>query len=182
VNFVDLRIATPVLNALDDLGFVYPTPIQEKCYRRITSGVDVVGVAQTGTGKTFAYLLPIISHLEFTTQKHPRVIIIVPTRELVKQVHEEAEKICKYKNIEIKSVFGGANINTQKKYLYDGGCDIIIGTPGRLFDIAVTGVLRFSNIKKVVIDEVDEMLSLGFRPQLEQIFEMLPEKRQHIMF
>jgi len=182
VNFVDLRVPNPILNALEDLGFVYPTPIQQKCYRRITSGVDVVGVAQTGTGKTFAYLLPIISQLEFSKQKHPRVLIIVPTRELVKQVHEEAEKLCKYKNVTIKSVFGGANINTQKKHIYDGGCDIIIGTPGRIFDIAVTGVLRFANIKKVVIDEVDEMLSLGFRPQLEQIFEMLPDKRQHMMF
>ncbi len=182
MNFKDLRISSPILSALEDLGFVYPTQIQQKCFRRITSGADVVGVAQTGTGKTFAYLMPILNQLEYSTQKHPRVIIIVPTRELVKQVHEETEKLCKYKNVRIKSVFGGANINTQKKYLYDGGCDIIIGTPGRLFDIAVTGVLRFANIKKVVIDEVDEMLSLGFRPQLEQIFEMLPEKRQHMMF
>ncbi|PLX09095.1 MAG: DEAD/DEAH box helicase [Marinilabiliales bacterium] len=182
MNFIELRVPKPIINALDDLGFVYPTPIQQKCYRRITSGVDVVGIAQTGTGKTFAYLLPILSNLEFSKQKHPRILIIVPTRELVMQVHEEAEKLCKYKNVRIKSVFGGANINTQKQYIYDGGCDIIIGTPGRLFDIAVTGVLRFANIKKIVIDEVDEMLSLGFRPQLEQIFEMLPEKRQHMMF
>lgn len=182
MNFKDLRISNPVLNALDDLGFVYPTKIQQKCFRRISSGSDVVGIAQTGTGKTFAYLLPIISQLEYSTKKHPSILIIVPTRELVIQVHEEAEKLTKYKNVRIKSVFGGANINTQKTYIYDGGCDIIIGTPGRIFDIAVTGVLRFSNIKKVVIDEVDEMLSSGFRPQLEQIFAMLPEKRQHLMF
>ena len=182
MNFIDLRVPNPLINALNDLGFVYPTPIQQKCYRRITSGADVVGIAQTGTGKTFAYLLPLIAQLEYSKQKHPRVLIIVPTRELVKQVHDEASKLIKYKNIRIKSVYGGTNINTQKNYVYDKGCDIIIGTPGRLFDIAVTGVLRFTNIKKVVIDEVDEMLSLGFRPQLEQIFEMLPVKRQHMMF
>jgi ATP-dependent RNA helicase RhlE len=182
VNFSDLRLSTPILNALEDLEFVYPTLIQTKCFRRISAGVDVVGIAQTGTGKTFAYLLPILNQLEFTEQKHPRVIIIVPTRELVIQVKQEVEKLSKYMNLRIKAVFGGANINTQKEYVYTGGADIIIGTPGRLFDIAVTGVLRLSNIKKVVIDEVDEMLSLGFRPQLEQIFEMLPAKRQHLMF
>lgn len=182
VNFTELRVSNPLLNALEDLGFVYPTAIQQKCYRRITSGVDVVGLARTGTGKTLAYLLPIIDQLEFSDQKHPRIMIIVPTRELVIQVCNEAEKLCKYKTVRIKGVFGGANINTQKEYVYEGGADIIVGTPGRLYDIAVTGVLRLSNIKKLVIDEVDEMLSLGFRPQLEQILEMLPAKRQHLMF
>jgi ATP-dependent RNA helicase RhlE len=182
VNFVELRVSNPLLNALEDLGYVYPTPIQHKCYRRITSGADVIGIARTGTGKTIAYLLPIINELEYSEQKQPRIVIIVPTRELVIQVCEEAKKLCKYKTVRIKGVFGGANINTQKEYVYEGGADIIVGTPGRLYDIAVTGVLRFSNAKKVVIDEVDEMLSLGFRPQLEQILEMLPAKRQHLMF
>jgi len=182
VNFKELRISTPILKALEDLEFVYPTKIQEKCFRRITSGADLVGIAQTGTGKTFAYLLPILSELKYSTEKHPSIIIIVPTRELVKQVHEEVDKLCKYKNVRIKSVIGGKNINTQKIDIYDGGCEIIIGTPGRLYDIAVTGMLRFKNIKKLVIDEVDEMLSLGFRAQLEQIFAMLPDKRQNLMF
>lgn len=182
MNFKELRISTPILKALEDLEFVYPTKIQEKSFRRITSGADLVGIAQTGTGKTFAYLLPILSELKYSTEKHPSIIIIVPTRELVKQVHEEVEKLCKYKSVRVKSVIGGKNINTQKIDIYDGGCEIIIGTPGRLYDIAVTGMLRFKNIKKLVIDEVDEMLSLGFRPQLEQIFAMLPTKRQNLMF
>lgn len=182
MNFSELRVSTPLLNALEDLEFVYPTPIQHKCFRTISAGKDVVGIAQTGTGKTFAYLLPLLNQLEYSSQRQPRIIIIVPTRELVIQVRDEAEKLCKYKTVRIKAVFGGANINTQKEYVYDGGADIIIGTPGRLYDIAVTGVLRLNNIKKVVIDEVDEMLSLGFRPQVEQIFEMLPAKRQHLMF
>ncbi|MDD2635022.1 MAG: DEAD/DEAH box helicase [Bacteroidales bacterium] len=182
MNFKELRTAPPLLKALEDLEFVYPTKIQEKCFRRITAGVDLVGIAQTGTGKTFAYLLPILSQLKFSTEKHPSIMIIVPTRELVTQVHHEIDKLCKYKNVRVKSVIGGKNINTQKIDIYDGGCEIIIGTPGRLYDIAVTGMLRFKNIKKLVIDEVDEMLSLGFRPQLEQIFAMLPEKRQNLMF
>ena len=159
-----------------------PTPIQEKCFPKISSGADVVGVAQTGTGKTFAYLLPIFNSLEFSEQKNPRVLVLVPTRELAVQVRDEAEKLAKYKSYRIKCVYGGANINTQKDNIYSEGCDVLIGTPGRIFDIAVTGVLRFPSIKKLVIDEVDEMLSLGFRPQLEQIFDMLPQKRQSMMF
>lgn len=182
MNFLELRVSTPLLNALEDLEFVYPTPIQEKCFRTITAGKDVIGIAQTGTGKTFAYLLPILNQLEYSEHKHPRVIIIVPTRELVIQVKTEAEKLSKYKNVRIKGVFGGTNINTQKEYVYDGGADIIIGTPGRLYDIAVTGILKLNKIKKVVIDEVDEMLSLGFRPQIEQLFEMMAQKKQNLMF
>ncbi|MDD3859326.1 MAG: DEAD/DEAH box helicase [Bacteroidales bacterium] len=182
MTFSELRISTPLLNALEDLEFVYPTAIQHKCFRRITSGIDVVGIAQTGTGKTFAYLLPILNQLDFSSQKHPRVIIIVPTRELVVQVQKEVEKLSKYKNLRIKAVYGGANINTQKEYIYKGGLDILIGTPGRIYDIALSGLLRFSSIKKLVIDEVDEMLNLGFRPQIEQIMAMLPTKRQNLMF
>ena len=182
MNFDELRISKQLINALEDIDIVEPTPIQEKCFPKISSGADVVGVAQTGTGKTFAYLLPIFNSLEFSEQKHPRVLVLVPTRELAVQVRDEAEKLAKYKSYRIKCVYGGANINTQKDNIYSEGCDMLIGTPGRIFDIAVTGVLRFPSIKKLVIDEVDEMLSLGFRPQLEQIFEMLPQKRQSMMF
>lgn len=182
MNFDELRISKQLINALEDIDIVEPTPIQEKCFPKISSGADVVGVAQTGTGKTFAYLLPIFNSLEFSEQKNPRVLVLVPTRELAVQVRDEAEKLAKYKSYRIKCVYGGANINTQKDNIYSEGCDVLIGTPGRIFDIAVTGVLRFPSIKKLVIDEVDEMLSLGFRPQLEQIFEMLPQKRQSMMF
>ena len=182
MNFDELRISKQLVNALEDIDIVEPTPIQEKCFPRIAAGADVIGVAQTGTGKTFAYLLPILNSLEFSTQKNPRVLVLVPTRELAVQVRDEAEKLAKYKSFRIKCVYGGANINTQKDNLYSEGCDVLIGTPGRIYDIAVTGVLRFASVKKLVIDEVDEMLSLGFRPQLEQIFEMLPQKRQSMMF
>lgn len=182
MNFDELRISRQLVDALADIDIVEPTPIQEKCFPKIASGADVIGVAQTGTGKTFAYLLPILNSLEFSTQKNPRVLVLVPTRELAVQVRDEAEKLAKYKSFRIKCVYGGANINTQKDNIYSEGCDILIGTPGRIYDIAVTGVLRFASVKRLVIDEVDEMLSLGFRPQLEQIFEMLPAKRQSMMF
>ena len=182
MNFDELRISKQLINALEDIDIVEPTPIQEKCFPRISSGAVVIGVAQTGTGKTFAYLLPIFNALEFSEQKNPRVLVLVPTRELAVQVRDEAEKLAKYKSYRIKCVYGGANINTQKDNIYTDGCDVLIGTPGRIYDIAVTGVLRFASVKRLVIDEVDEMLDLGFRPQLEQILEMLPQKRQSMMF
>lgn len=179
--FDELNINKPLLNALADLDFFTPTPIQEQAFPVIMSGVDMVGIAQTGTGKTFAYLLPILRQLRFSDQKHPRILIIVPTRELVKQVEEEIEKLTKYMNVRFAGVYGGTNINTQKQLVYNG-LDILVGTPGRLIDLTLTGTLRLKNIQKLVIDEVDEMLNQGFLKPLTHFFENLPEKRQNLMF
>jgi ATP-dependent RNA helicase RhlE len=181
MNFDNLNLNTPLKNALIDLGFETMTPIQEASFPIITSGKDVVGIAQTGTGKTFAYLLPILRHLKFSDQKQPRVLIVVPTRELVMQVVGEIKKLGKYMNIRVVGVYGGANINTQKKVVYEG-MDILVATPGRLVDLTFTGLLRLSEIQKLVIDEVDEMLAQGFRSQTVQILELLPQKRQSLMF
>lgn len=181
MSFDELNLNTPLRNALSDLGFQTPTPIQEKAFPIIMSGKDVVGLAQTGTGKTFAYLLPLLRQLKFSDQKQPRVLIVVPTRELVAQVIGEIEKLTKYMNVRVLGIYGGTNINTQKKRIYEG-LDILVATPGRMVDIALTGILRLSSIQKVVIDEVDEMLALGFRPQTIQILELLPPKRQNLMF
>lgn len=181
ILFDELNISNPLLNALADLDFFTPTPIQEKAFPLIMSGVDIVGIAQTGTGKTFAYLLPILRQLNYSGQRHPRVLIIVPTRELVKQVVEEIEKLTKYMNIRYAGVYGGTNINTQKQLVYDG-LDILVGTPGRLIDLTLTGTLRLKNIQKLVIDEVDEMMNQGFLKPLSRFFENLPDKRQNLMF
>ena len=179
--FEDFKMTTPLLNALIDMEFIQPTPIQQKAFSPILSGKDVVGIAQTGTGKTLAYLLPILSQLKFAEQRQPRVLIIVPTRELVKQQVDEIKRITKYMSVRFAGVYGGANINTQKQIVYDG-LDILVGTPGRIFDLAMTGILRFQAVQKLVIDEVDEMLNSGFRPQLVSIIELLPPKRQNLMF
>lgn len=179
--FDELNISKPLLNALADLDFFTPTPIQEKAFPIIMSGADVVGIAQTGTGKTFAYLLPILRQLKFSDSKHPRVLIIVPTRELVKQVVDEIGKLTRYMNVRFAGVYGGANINTQKQLVYDG-LDILVGTPGRLIDLTLTGTLRLKSIQKLVIDEVDEMLNQGFLKPITHFFENLPEKRQNLMF
>ena len=181
MTFQELNLNTPLLNALNDLGFENPTPIQEKVYPVVSSGRDAVGIAQTGTGKTFAYLLPILRQLKFSDQKHPRILIVIPTRELVLQVVGEVEKLTKYMNVRVVGVYGGTNINTQKQVVYNG-MDILVATPGRLVDLVMTGVLRLKSIQKLVIDEVDEMLNLGFRPQLMSFMESLPVKRQNLMF
>lgn len=181
MTFDELNLNKPLLNAVEDLGFINPTPVQEKTFSVIMSGKDVVGVAQTGTGKTFAYLLPVLRQLKYSEQRHPRVLILVPTRELVLQIIGELDKITKYMNVRYAGIYGGTNINTQKKVVY-AGLDIIVAAPGRLYDLTMTGLLRLKNIQKVIIDEVDEMLNLGFRPQLMSILELLPKKRQNLMF
>lgn len=179
--FQDLNLSKQLLNSLDDLGFTTPTPIQEQSFNVVSSGIDVVGIAQTGTGKTFAYMMPILKNLPYSTQQNPRVLVLVPTRELVVQVVDEIEKLAKYINVRVLGVYGGTNINTQKQDVAQG-VDILVATPGRLYDLAVSRVLQLKSIQKLVIDEVDVMLDLGFRHQLLNIFDILPKRRQNIMF
>ena len=179
--FEELNLNTPLLRALTDLEFTNPTPIQEKAFPLIMSGKEVIGIAQTGTGKTLAYLLPILRQLSFSTQKDPRIVILVPTRELVLQVVAEIQKLTAYMTVRIIGIYGGTNINNQKNALYEG-LDILVATPGRLVDLAMTGILRLKSVQKLVIDEVDEMLNLGFRSQLISLMEIIPAKRQNLMF
>ncbi len=181
MSFRDLNLNTPLYNAIDDLGFTQPTPIQAEAFNVVASGKDMVGIAQTGTGKTFAYMLPILKNLKFSKQDNPRILILVPTRELVVQVVDEIEKLAKYINTRVLGVYGGTNINTQKQAVAQGQ-DIIVATPGRLYDLAVSRVLQLKSLERLVIDEVDVMLDLGFRHQLINIFDILPERRQNIMF
>jgi ATP-dependent RNA helicase RhlE len=145
------------------------------------SGRDVCGIAQTGTGKTYAYLLPCLRQWKFTKEKAPEVIIIVPTRELVAQVVEAVKELTTYMNLKVVGVYGGVNINTQKLQIIDGA-NVLVATPGRLYDLALNGVLKTKMVKKLIIDEVDEMLNLGFRTQLKNILELLPAKRQNLLF
>jgi ATP-dependent RNA helicase RhlE len=181
VKFEDLNINNTLLNAIEEIGHETPTPIQEKAFPVIMSGKDIIGIAQTGTGKTWAYLLPLIRLYKYNKGMHPTMLILVPTRELVLQVMEEAEKLTEFSNLRVGGFYGGTNINTQKEKAY-AGLDLVVATPGRLFDLGRTGALRLKKVNKLVIDEVDEMMNLGFRTQLNAIFELLPEKRQNIMF
>lgn len=180
-TFEQLNLSNPLRNAINDLGFDKATPIQIESFPVILSGKDVVGIAQTGTGKTFAYLLPILRDLKFSKQIAPRVLILVPTRELVLQVVEQVQLLTKYSNLRVLGVYGGTNINTQMQSVIKG-TDVLVATPGRLYDLAISRVLQLKSISKLVIDEVDVMLDLGFLFQLTNIFELLPERRQNIMF
>jgi ATP-dependent RNA helicase RhlE len=181
MTFEELNINKPLINALNDLEYIQPTPIQEKAFPVIMSGRDMVGIAQTGTGKTFAYLLPILRQLSYSEQKHPRVLIVVPTRELVLQIVAEIKKLTKYMNVRYEGIYGGTNINTQKQLVYNG-LDILVATPGRLVDLTLTGILRLKSIQKLVLDEVDQLFGLGFRQQLNMFLDTLPGKRQNILF
>lgn len=181
MDFNTLKLNTPLLNAIADLGFVQATPIQIKCFTPIAAGKDVVGIAQTGTGKTLAYLMPLLKNLKYSEQKHPRILVLVPTRELVLQVVGEIEKLTAYMNIRYDGVYGGTNIKTQGQRIYNG-VDILVATPGRLIDLTLSGILRLKAIQTVVIDEVDEMLNMGFRHQLVNVLELLPKRRQTLMF
>ncbi|RFM26802.1 DEAD/DEAH box helicase [Deminuibacter soli] len=181
MTFSELNLNTPLLNALDDLGFAEPTTIQRKVFSVIMSGQDVCGIAQTGTGKTFAYLLPCLRQLKYSKERFPQMLVIVPTRELVVQVVEAVKKLTAYMTLEVAGVYGGVNINPQKEAM-ENGLDIVVATPGRLYDLVVSGSLRLKAIKKLVIDEMDEMLNLGFRTQLKNILDLLPPKRQNLLF
>ena len=180
-TFLDFNLPKSLQKALDALGFVNPTPIQQKSYSVILSGRDMMGIAQTGTGKTFAYLVPILKQWKFENNESPKVVIIVPTRELVVQVVDEVNKLTQFMTVRTLGIYGGVNINTQKKAIA-AGIDSLIGTPRRMMDWALDGLLRFDNQQKLVIDEFDEILSLGFRTQLVALLSMMRKKRQNILF
>lgn len=180
-TFEQFNLPKSLQKAVDLIGLTNPTPIQIKSFPVILSGRDVMGIAQTGTGKTFAYLLPILKQWKFQNTETPRVVIIVPTRELVVQVAEEVEKLTQFMSVRTVGVFGGVNINTQKKAVYEG-VDILVGTPGRIMDLALDGVIRFDALQKLIIDEFDEILNQGFRFQVTSILSMLKNKRQNILF
>jgi ATP-dependent RNA helicase RhlE len=180
-SFDQLSLIKPLRTSINDLNFTEPTQIQLASFSVIRSGTDIVGIAQTGTGKTIAYLLPILQDLKYSKSNSPRVMILVPTRELVLQVVEQVNLLSKYMNIRVLGLYGGTNINTQK----DGcsnGLDLIVATPGRLYDLAACRAIQLKSIKQLVIDEVDVMMDLGFNTQLANIFSLLSERRQNIMF
>jgi ATP-dependent RNA helicase RhlE len=180
-TFEQFNLPKSLQKAVDSLGLTTPTPIQEKSFSVIMSGRDMMGIAQTGTGKTFAYLLPILKQWKFVATDTPRVVILVPTRELVVQVAAEVEKLTQFMSVRTVGVYGGVNINTQKKAVYSG-VDVLVGTPGRIMDLALDNVIRFDSLQKLIIDEFDEILNLGFRTQVTSILTMIKTKRQNILF
>jgi ATP-dependent RNA helicase RhlE len=180
-TFEQFNLPKSLQKAVDDLGLTTPTPIQIKSFSPIMSGRDVMGIAQTGTGKTLAYLLPVLKQWKFIETDSARIVIIVPTRELVVQIVEVVESLTKYMSVRTLGIYGGVNINTQKKAVVQG-IDILVGTPGRVMDLALDNVIRFDSVQKLIIDEFDEILNQGFRVQIISILAMLKNKRQNILF
>lgn len=180
-SFSDLNLNNALRNALDDLGYTEPTAIQLQAFAPIMAGNDVLGIAQTGTGKTFAYLMPLIRQWQFQQKKTVSMLIIVPTKELVVQVEEAFAAIGKYSSLRAVGVYGGPSMKTQAADIAKG-TDVVVGTPGRINDLLLHGTINPRQVKKLVIDEVDQLLNLGFRSDLTHLLDVLPEKRQTLMF
>ena len=180
-TFEDLKISKSILKAIEELGFTEPTPIQEKAIPMVRSGVDVLGIAQTGTGKTAAFLIPLIMKLVKADGMDPRAIILVPTRELAIQVGEDLEDLTKFTNLRRATVYGGVGW-TKHAELIKPGVDILVATPGRLWDLYRAEAVSLKKVKTLVIDEADRMLDMGFMPQIRNFLEILPLKRQNLLF
>ena len=181
MGFQDLNVSKQILMALEEAGFENPTPIQEEVFSVSRSGRDLIGIAQTGTGKTLAYLIPMLMKLHYAQGLVPRALVVVPTRELVVQVCESVELLTEFMDIRCVGVYGGTNIRTQQDRVFEG-VDLLVATPGRFMDIYYNGIIRTKMIKTVVVDEADRLMDLGFLPQLKGIFEVLPEKHQTMLF
>ena len=180
-TFRDLNLGNPLWNALDDMGLSRPTPIQHEIFPLAMSGRDLIGIAQTGTGKTIAYLLPCLKRWQFSREKSPQILVLVPTRELVQQVAEVAKELTKYTSVRVAGIYGGVNM-IQQQHIVTEGCDLLVATPGRLMDFLLKGTLKMRNLKMLVIDEMDEMLAQGFRHVISQVLDLLPVKRQNLLF
>jgi ATP-dependent RNA helicase RhlE len=180
-TFEGFGIGKSILRALDEIGFTTPTPIQEQAIPVIKSGKDVLGIAQTGTGKTAAYVIPLLMKLVKAEGKDPRAIILVPTRELAIQVGEDIEELSQFTDIRHAAVYGGIGW-TKHAALLEPGVDILVATPGRLWDLYRAGAFGMKSIKTLVVDEADRMLDMGFMPQLNKLFEVIPPRRQNLLF
>ncbi|HVH48430.1 MAG TPA: DEAD/DEAH box helicase, partial [Sphingomicrobium sp.] len=183
MSFADLGLSDQLLRAVDDSGYNEPTPIQRAAIPSILMGKDLVGIAQTGTGKTAAFVLPMLDilHEGRSRARMPRSLILEPTRELAAQVSENFEKYGKYQKLSMALLIGGVQMGDQVKAL-EKGVDVLIATPGRLKDLFDRGKILLTGCELLVIDEADRMLDMGFIPDIEQICTKLPAKRQTLLF
>jgi ATP-dependent RNA helicase RhlE len=181
-TFEDLKLNRQLLNAIAEAGYQEPTEIQQKAIPLILAGHDLLGIAQTGTGKTAAYTLPLLMKLKYAQGSTPRALILAPTRELCLQIKENVQVLAKYTDLRVVAVFGGKGIKPQLEEVKQG-VDILIATPGRFMDIYFTNELATKEIRTLVLDEADRMMDMGFMPQIRKILEIIPaKKRQNLLF
>jgi ATP-dependent RNA helicase RhlE len=184
MSFSTLQLSEPILKALTDLDYSQPTPIQEKAIPVILSGKNLIAAAQTGTGKTASFVLPILQKLNTDRKlrgKRIRALILVPTRELAVQLEKSVAAYSQYLELSSMAMYGGADSSAQIQRLI-GGIDILVATPGRLLDMAQQRVLHFDELEVLVLDEADKMLDMGFIGDINKIIERLPEQRQNLLF
>jgi ATP-dependent RNA helicase RhlE len=170
-----------LLTAVEELGYTEPTPIQEKAIPLIMQGHDVLGIAQTGTGKTAAYLLPLLMKIKYAQGKDPRCLILAPTRELAMQIDAAISDLGKYTDIRHVAIYGGLGPKTQIEILQKG-VDIIVATPGRFMDLYLKSEIITKQLQYMVLDEADKMMDMGFMPQIRRILEIIPRKRKNLLF
>src|SRR5246500_3310960 len=180
-NFEEFKFNRQILNAIADAGYTEATPIQQKAIPPILNGQDVLGIAQTGTGKTAAYVLPILMKLKYAQGEHPRALVVAPTRELAMQIEENIKAFAANTDLRVVVLYGGLGPKTQIEQVKKG-VDIIVATPGRFLDIYLAGHLVTKMLQTLVLDEADKMMDMGFMPQINRILEVVPVKKQNLLF
>jgi len=181
LSFHDLKLNKQLLNSIEKLGFASPTPVQQKVIPLTSSGHDIIGIAQTGTGKTAAYIIPILMKLKFNQEDGPRAIVLAPTRELAIQINEHLKGLGQNLDLRHCAIYGGSGTKLQKEVL-ENGVDILVATPGRFMDFYLEQIFPTKFIKILVLDEADKMMDMGFMPQIRRILEIVPRKRQNLLF
>ena len=180
-KFEDFKLSKQLLNAITEAGYETPTPIQEKGIPAAQSGQDVIGIAQTGTGKTAAFLIPLLQKLKYAQGNTPRALVIAPAKELAIQIFEVAKDLSKYTDLRVICLYGGIGATEQIKSI-KAGVDIIVATPGRLMDLYRKETLDLRQVKTLVLDEADRLMDMGFMPQLRELQEKMPQKKQNLLF
>lgn len=180
-TFEQFALNRQLFNAIADSGYEKPTEIQQKTIPLILQGHDILGIAQTGTGKTAAYLLPILMKVKYAQGTNPRCIILAPTRELVIQIDSVITQLAKYTDIRHLAIYGGLGPKPQMEAI-EAGIDILVATPARLMEMYLKGILVLKQVKVMVLDEADKIMDMGFMPQIRKILEVLPRKRQNLLF
>src|SRR6201995_1529380 len=180
-NFADFKFNRQILDAVAAAGYTEATPIQQKAIPPILNGQDVMGIAQTGTGKTAAYVLPIIMRLKYAQGDHARALIVAPTRELAMQIEENIRAFATNTDLRVIALYGGLGPKTQIEQVKKG-VDIIVATPGRFMDIYLAGHIVTKGLQILVLDEADKMMDMGFMPQINRILEVVPVHRQNLLF
>ncbi|MBX0292869.1 DEAD/DEAH box helicase [Hymenobacter sp. HSC-4F20] len=181
LSFADFKLNKQLLMAVEEAGFEQPTPVQEQTIPLLLAGHDVLGIAQTGTGKTAAFGLPLLMKVKYAQGIHPRALVLAPTRELAMQLEAHLKKLATYTDLRIFAIYGGLGPKTQIETVAKG-VDILIATPGRLMEIYLRGDLVLKELKTLVLDEADKMMDMGFMPQIRRILEVIPRKRQNVLF